>query len=346
MNAIEALLARAALQHSAFARAQALRLGVTASMLRARSRRTAWPEVAPGVHVIAGSPATWRQALSVATLAPGGPVYATNGSAARLHGFDVFGDHNGLEVIGARGRRPRTAPGVHVHWSRRLVAGSVTVVDGIASLNVATTLVMLARTSPVELVEQALDDAVRQGTSLRWLRRTVGHHDHPGSRATARLRELLLEYEGGRPLPESWFERLTERLLATVPDLPELERQIPVRRSDGSIARIDLGVPSLRVGIECQSKKHHGSPARAHRDAVRSRSIDVGADWDLLPVWWRDLDRVDEVRCAFMAKVDRRRRELAGLAALRAMEILGQPIAPSSAAGGVAPAGRLTTPAV
>jgi hypothetical protein len=322
MREIEALLARAAVQHGAFSRAQALALGVTATMLRTRLRRGDWPEVAPEVHIVAGSPASWRRELTVATLAPGGPLFASHRSVARLHGLDGFASDPAVEVIGDRGRRPLTGGAVVVHWSRRLTPRCVTEVDGIPALNVATTLVTIAGTCSSALVQQALDEALRQGASPRWLRATFRHFHHPGSRRTRILFEMLAEHEGGAPLPDSWFERMTERLVAVCPDLPPLRRQIPVRRSDGRLALIDLGVPDLRVGIECQSRKHHGTPTKAHRDAVRSRRIDAVEDWDLLPVWWRDLDRGEEVAQAFLAKVARRQRELAGLAAMQALDAL------------------------
>jgi hypothetical protein len=299
-------------------------------MLRTRTRRSDWPLAAPQVHIVAGSPETWQRDIMVATLAPGGPLFATHRSGARLHGLDGFVADSAVEVIGDRGRRPETGPDVVVHWSRRLTPRSSTEVDGIPVLNVATTLVTIAGSCPVDLVQRALDDAVRKGASLRWLHQTVQHFHHPGSRRTRLLFEMLAEHEGGRPLPESWFERVTQRLLMAHPQLPPLVRQIPVRRVDGRLAFIDLGVPELRVGIECQSHQHHGTPAQAHRDAVRARLIDAIEDWDLLPVWWRDLDRVEEVAQAFLAKIHRRQRELAGLAAITALDSLTRAALPLS----------------
>jgi hypothetical protein len=185
MDAIQALLARAALQHGAFSRAQALAGGVTATMLRTRTRRGDWPVVAPEVHIVAGSPATWQRDVMIATLAPGGPLFGTHRSGARLHGLDGFVTDPAVEVIGDRGRRPETGPNVVMHWSRRLTPQSTTEVGGIPVLNVATTLVTIAGCCPVDLVQRAFDDAVRKGASLRWLHQTIRHFHHPGSRRTS-----------------------------------------------------------------------------------------------------------------------------------------------------------------
>jgi hypothetical protein len=106
------------------------------------------------------------------------------------------------------------------------------------------------------------------------------------------LLDLLTE-RVNRRLPRSWFERLAKAVLDRAGII--LEHEHPVRDSNGRIlASLDLADPRWRVGVECQSWTEHGSPGRQYGD-VRRRRMLRSLGWDIVDVWWWDLDRPAEV---------------------------------------------------
>ena len=110
---------------------------------------------------------------------------------------------------------------------------------------------------PPDRVRQALDDARRRGASLKWLNDTARRLHRPGQRGTGVILALLEEAAVEGRAPDSWFERLVERCLAC-PDLPPLVRQHVVRDERGRfVARIDVAMPSIKLGIEAHSRAFH-----------------------------------------------------------------------------------------
>jgi very-short-patch-repair endonuclease len=68
----------------------------------------------------------------------------------------------------------------------------------------------------------------------------------------------------------------------------------PVYAGDRLLAELDLAIPELRVGIECQSWRWHGTPEAQRRDAARKRAL-RRLGWEIADVWWSDLDRIDDI---------------------------------------------------
>ncbi len=101
---------------------------------------------------------------------------------------------------------------------------------------------------PVELVERALDDARRRGTSLRWIRDTAERLHRPGASGPRILLGLLDALQPGAAPRDSWFEKLIEHIVSD-PALPTIERQFELHESCGRhVDRFDLAI--RRYGLE------------------------------------------------------------------------------------------------
>ncbi|MPY95031.1 MAG: hypothetical protein GEV08_18820 [Acidimicrobiia bacterium] len=178
-------------------------------------------------------------------------------------------------------------------------------VDRIRCTSLVRTVVDLGAVVADDLVEQAVDDALRRGVSLRGLRAAMERLDRPGPSGTARLRRVL-----GRPdrvgvVPDTWFERLVERLVGRE-GLPPPKRQYPVRRADGSVmARLDLAWPEVLLGLEAHSDRWHFGARRGRRDRVRDNAL-AAAGWELVYAAWDDL-RGDGLLAQQVGDVYRRR---------------------------------------
>ena len=157
----------------------------------------------------------------------------------------------------------------------------VTTVDGIPTTSVARTLCELGRTSTDDAVEQALDDALRRGASLRWIVETHDRLHRPGPAGTGALARVLARPDRAGALPGSWRERVTARLLAH-PELRGLVAQHRICDATGKeLARPDLALVEIRLGIEFHSDQWHYGPRRGRRDRRRDRRV-MGVGWELM----------------------------------------------------------------
>jgi hypothetical protein len=269
----------AAAQHGVLSRAQAAELGIERWHVRGLIDAGLIDEALPGVLRMTGSPPTWEQSISLATLAGGGTV-ASHRTAARVHRLDGFGAETTIEVCVPRGRCP-SIEGVVVHRVARLDSSDITRVGGLSVTSIARTLSDLGAVVSDAAVERALDDAIRRGASTRWIESTHDRLVRPGPSGTGALsRVRALEDRAGR-VSESWRERVTERLLRH-PELQPIARQHEIRDEDGKvIARPDLAVVAARVGIEYHSDQWHFGPRRGRADRRRDLAA-ARVGWELL----------------------------------------------------------------
>jgi hypothetical protein len=276
------LTAIAAGQHQLVTRAQAAAAGLDRRAVARRMAAGLLDEPRPGI-LRAPGPRTWVQDLHSAVLAAGLGAVASHRAAAVLHGLDGCGP--GVLEVSVILRNVRL-DGAVVHRVASLPPSDRVVVDGIATTGLARTLADLGSVAP-RLVERALDDARRRGTSLEWLRRTAVRLHRPGQSGTGVLLELLAAIDPGVRPRGSWFEQLVEQCL-TSSTLPPLERQWTVRDAMGRfVARLDLAFPSIRLGVEAHSRAFHfGCQAEA---ADERRDLKLAAlGWEVLYVGWHD----------------------------------------------------------
>jgi hypothetical protein len=278
-----------AAQHGVAADRQLRSIGVSLKVQRALIARAIWVRHGPGVVGLGGAPATWERRVMAATLAVPGSL-ACGRTAARLHRLDGFDRYVGVKVAVTRGARIPTLPGVRYTALRRVDDADRTTINRIPTASIALTLVHLAAGG--HHPGRALDDALRRGQRPDDLRRSFERLSGRGVRGPARVLELLAD-RVDRRLPRSWFQRLAKAVFEK--EAVHLVDEWPVRDESGRLlAELDLAAPELMVGVECQSWEWHGSPAAQYRDLRRKRRL-TELGWEIIDVWWSDLDRPDEI---------------------------------------------------
>ena len=131
-----------------------------------------------------------------------------------------------------------------------------------------------------------MDDVRRRGASSTWLYSTAQRLHGPGRKGPGVLLEALDRSVDGLRVPESWFERILHEALACS-DLPPLVRQHEIRGRDGHlIARVDLAIPDVKLGIEGHSRQFHFGATAEQLDEDRDLAV-AGEGWQLLYLGWQ-----------------------------------------------------------
>jgi very-short-patch-repair endonuclease len=298
----------AASHHAVLTRRQAADLEVSPSYLDRLRAQGMVTEPTRGVLVATWSPPTWGQRLYVATRASGGEVTVSHRSAAALHRVDGF-EPDQVEVTVRKGRRLRLDDVVVHQTTRPWSEDDRIVIDSIVCTSMARTLVDLPNVASDVEMRRAIDDFERRGLSLRWLESTARRLHRPGQRGSGLvLREIDQRRREGR-VPDSWFERLVEACL--VPSrFPPITRQHPVFDDAGVlIARLDLAIPVVRVGIEAHSRRFHTGEHRERMDERRDTRL-AAAGWEVQYVGWSDVARPERVARSIELVVERRAADL------------------------------------
>lgn len=266
--------------------------GVSRKVIAARVRTGEWQRLDRRVIGVASMPTTWRRRVRAASLAAGDHAAVSGETAARLHGFDGFDRAPEIHVT-TFGRHHHTPPtGTHIHRSRAIDVGTCIDVNGMLVVGRPVALVQVAASHGRDRAGQALDGMLRKGDHPLWIRQVAASLARPGLSGPRTVLSLLDERVDGA-LPTSWFQRLAERVVATRG--LDMVDEHPVRRDDGTLlACLDLAIPAMRIGIECQSWYWHSTPGARAADARRRRLLRV-LGWEIVDVWWNDLDRADEV---------------------------------------------------
>jgi hypothetical protein len=289
-DAWRAVAELAASQHGVLTRRQAAAFGLDRNHIGRALRDGRVVEPVPRVLCLGGTPATFRQRVTVAVLAGGGTV-ASHRAAALLHGFDGV-DAAPVEVTVRRGRYPHI-DGVVVHRSTPLDERDLTTVDGIRCTNVARTLCDLGAVLRQDDVERCLDGQLRRGASLPWIEATLARVNRPGPSGTLTLRRILEDPRRSGGVPDTWFERLVRRAI-DAPDLPSIVLQHELRIGGRTIARFDAAIPEWRIGIEAHSAEWHDRPGRVWRDLERDNEVKA-MGWDVIYATWALAKRPDEL---------------------------------------------------
>jgi very-short-patch-repair endonuclease len=280
-----------AAQHGVFTRLQAIETGLTEGMVRGRLAAGRWDRLHPGVYRLTGSPPTWRQHVMAVCLAWGpGSVISHRTAAAlwRLAGFE-----QGLvELIVLRSRR-RALPGI-VHRPNALAPVDIATLDAIPLTSPARTLLDLAGVVPRDMVEEALDDALRRKlvsmSRLRWrLRETAGM----GTPGAATIKALLDIRATDGVVPQSVFETKLLRALRAA-GLPKPLIQHEVRDRGRLVGVVDFAYPDARLAIEAEGYRWHSGRGRFERDLARRNAL-TALDWRVIHVSWGDLAAPEKV---------------------------------------------------
>lgn len=307
-----ALSKLAARQHQAVTRRQARELGFDRRRVATALAHGWLTEPLPGVLAFADAPATWHARLMAVVLAAGAHGVASHRSAARLHRLDGFDGTGNAVVEVSVSRRYRLDPAVAAvtHHVTPLPAIDVTSVDGIPCTTLPRTLadlgsVVRSRTA----VRRALTSARRRGVDLHVVRATAERLHRPGQAGTGVMLTLLDQVPWEGRLPDTWFEELLGLALAD-PHLPEVVPQCPILDENGAVvARTDLGIPSVRLGLEAHSRRFHFGPEAGPRDEDRDL-LAARCGWELLYLGWHATKQPAAVLALVRDVVRRRAREL------------------------------------
>lgn len=176
--------------------------------------------------------------------------------------------------------RAATANGVVTHRVRDCQR-EVVWLGPLRVTSVHRTLAELGAVSDEELVEIALDDALRRGlTSYVKLNRCLQEIGGRGRRGTAVLRKVLSERDPHNAPTESPLETKALRFLRKA-GLPIPVTQFPLYKNAVFLARVDFAYPVARLAIEVESYEFHSGRRALERDALRANDVvDIG--WRLM----------------------------------------------------------------
>jgi hypothetical protein len=259
-----------------------------------------WRQEAPRVVTSRSTPATWHQRVMIATLATRG--VASHSTAARLHNLDGFDRRDETHITVRYDQRRPHHGGAKIHISRVFDAADQLAIGGIPTVIVPVCLIQIAETSNDDMI-RALEGLMRDGISPTWVRQVAARYDRRGSSATRRLLRALDERVDGT-LPRSWFQTLASRLLAGVGI--QTTDEYPIYEGRHHLADLDLAIPELSIGIECQSWQWHATPEAQRRDAARKRNL-RRLGWEIIDVWWSDIGRIDDVLATLLVVISERR---------------------------------------
>jgi putative AbiEi antitoxin of type IV toxin-antitoxin system/uncharacterized protein DUF559/transcriptional regulator with AbiEi antitoxin domain of type IV toxin-antitoxin system len=282
----------AARQHGVFARAQAIRLGVTEGEIRWRVGTGRWERVFPKVYRLAGVPGTWHQHAMAACLHWGVHAVISHRAAAKFRSLDGVREARAEISVSRNRNRPRSSR-VRVHWlSEAIPKEDITTIDGIPVTKPARTLLDLASTEPDAVVERCLDDALRRRlVSLSFLERWLADPRRKRHRGAA-LMGRLLEARATLGVTESPLEAQALTLLRSA-GLPIPMLQYIVEEDGRFVARLDLAYPEKRVALEIDGFRFHDT--RESFDTERARGNELQAiGWKVLRLTSQHLERSPE----------------------------------------------------
>ncbi len=275
--AFEALVEFAASRHNAFHTLEAAKLSIGAHRLRRAAARGVLIRLHHRVWAFRALGSPPAQAMRASSLAVRHAATCHLGSAWLHRWIDDPPPRPTIWVPGSA-RPPTGTTLVRVqHLDPRR---DICVVDGIRSLNRAATLCLLGRVVSRRDLAWHLDQFTRTD-SIGWLRRTLERIWSPTDAGPVALAALLADRQRLSSPTESWLERVVADLL-TVADLPPLHTQYPLE-IDGRRFRLDLAMPSIKLGVEAHGRTFHWGPER--HDADNVRDLLVGSQgWQLLYV--------------------------------------------------------------
>jgi len=263
-----------------------MEIGLTEAMIHRRLASGRWDRLYPGVYRLAGAQPTWRQRLLAVCFAGGPGSVASHRSAAALWKLRGF-EKGTLELIVPRDRRGNL-PGI-VHRPLRLPPVDVTMVDAIPSTTPARTLLDVAGVVPTEVVEEALDDALRRKlvslSRLRWRLREIARMGTPGAHT---MTALLEARAGATAVPQSVFETKLLRAMKSA-GLPQPVLQHEIRERGRLIAVVDFAFPDARLAIEAEGYRWHSGRRRFEHDLARRNAL-TALGWRVIHATWRDLN--------------------------------------------------------
>jgi hypothetical protein len=265
-------------------RLQALSLGLTDRMIRARVNAGLWEEPLPGVYRLAGASPSWLQQLKAVELWAGVGSAVSHRAAAALFGLD--GNPPGIVELTIR--RTSRPPGSDVifHYSNRLRDIDIVQHRGIAVTSVARTLIDLGAVQRPWRVCLAADHALRERkTSVDELNEHLEDLGGRGCRGSGSIRAYLKDLVA----LGSVLERRTSQMLNRY-SIPTPKTQYELSDSEGLIGTMDFAWPWRRLGLEADGFKPHSGRQTFYDDRMKMNRA-AGIGWTILRCTWRDIEQ-------------------------------------------------------
>jgi hypothetical protein len=270
-NTYRRIMAVANGQLGLLSRRQANGVGVSNAQLRSRVSSGSLLQVGTDTFRLPGAPTTEQADLRALMLDIGGEVWASGPTAAALHGFDGFRLKPPYDVTILRGRDVKRV-GHRIHTTAKLERIDRAVVDDIAVLSGARTLIDLARTESRERLTVAFDSGLRDGR----FNESLVHRRIVALRAKGRfgVPRLLEAIEGAEVVRggHSWLEREYLRLVAGAGLPTPLTQQVLTRAGD-RLVRVDFRFEDTPVVVEVLGYQSHRSKEQLRRDSDRMNAL-------------------------------------------------------------------------
>lgn len=221
-----------------------------------------------GVYAVGRPELSFEGRCRAALLACGPGAAISHYSAGRLWGIRSWSGR--IHVTIPRNRKGH--PGLVAHRPRSFSIRDVVERDGLAVTSVGRTLLDLAATSPFDRVERDLHEAdVQRVVDLRevWsvIARSPAHRGR-GKLAAALSREVAPTRTG---LERAFLAICRE---AGLPE-PEVNRHV---WTGNRLEEVDFLWPELRLIVETDGGRYHGTRYRRRRDAEKTRRLE-DAGW-------------------------------------------------------------------
>lgn len=272
-------------QHGVLSRIQALGLGLSPQAIDRCLRSGKLEAVFPAVYRLRGTEDTWEQRLMAAHLWLGWSSLVSHSAAAALWEFPGF-SRGPIELSAESPKASR--PGIRVHSVKDSLATVATTVAGVPVTNAGRTLLDIASTTSLEVLEEALEDAIRRKlTTISHLRWLAGSRRGKGAKGIASLRRLIDDIGSQPAVTQSRFETRLFRLLRNA-RLPLPIKQYEVFDGSGFVARPDFAYPHVRLAIEADSYRFH-SGQQVWENNLERRNRLTAFGWQIIHITWRQL---------------------------------------------------------
>jgi predicted transcriptional regulator of viral defense system len=279
-------------------RSQAREVGASDGAIQRLVDSGAWIRVHPNVFALASVASSWQQKLMAAYLWAGEGTCVSHRSACRLHELEgIRSDAIELSTPNRRSIRP----GIKIYRVNEPLPHSRNIAN-METTDISRTLLDLCAVEPSGRVELALDDALRRGlVSLSYLERRLDRITTKGLAGAKQLRKLIVDRRDIAILESAlntkcWRVLQRSKVLQPIP-----EYKVFSRRSGEFLKRLDFGYPSVRVGVEGNSRRWHTGNGDLFDYETSKHNLLTEEGWLILYFRWRDLE--DDGR-SFLHRLD------------------------------------------
>jgi hypothetical protein len=228
--------------------------------------------VQPGVYVVAGSPASWHQAVMAAVLSGGAGCVASHLTAAHIWGL-VDRRPEAIEV--SVGRSWPLKRSYIVHQSSDLEPADVGRRHRIPVTLPVRTFLDLGCVAGRTRTEDVLDESLRRRLfTMQEAADLLVRVGRRGRNGAGVAREIMTTRLGLDTVGDSWLESRFLRIVRSA-GLPDPQPQFEVAHCGRFVCRVDFAWPDADplVTVELDSERHHLDRATFRSDRRKDRAL-------------------------------------------------------------------------